>query len=165
MNVKPRIKVESTNIKRMLEFVSLAGIVFVISILLKNWNSLPDIIPRHFGFDGQPDAYGGKSFILLLPLVGIAVYIALTILDRFPHTFSYIWKITPENAYRQYQLAGTMLAAMKAEVIWIFNYIVWILIKGSRGTPQGLGPLFLPIMLAVVFGPICIYLYVSYKER
>ena len=165
MNAKPRIKVESTSTKRLLEFISLAGIVFVIVILLKNWNSLPEVIPRHFGVDGQPDAYGGKSSILLLPIVGIAVYIVLTILDRFPHAFSYIWKITSENAYRQYQLARTMLAAMKAEVIWIFNYIVWILIKGSRGAPQGLSPLFLPIVLAVVFGPICIYLYVSYKER
>ena len=165
MSFKPRIKVESTSVKRLLEIVSIAGIIYIVYILLQNWGSIPDKIPSHFGPDGSPDAYSGKSSILMLPVVGFVIYLVLTILNRYPHLFSYMWKITPENAYRQYQLAGTMLAALKAEVIWIFNYIVLATIKVSMGPSKGLSPLFLPILLIVIFGPICLYLYVSYKER
>ena len=162
---KPRIRVESTRVKRFLELVSLAGIFYIVYVLLQNWDSIPQRIPSHFGFDGRPDAYTGKSSILLLPVVGFIIYLVITILGRYPHLFSYLWKITPENAYRQYQLAGTMLAAMKAEVIWIFNYIVLSTIKISLGKSDSLSPLFLPILLVVIFGPICLYLYVSYKEK
>jgi len=165
MNYKPRIRVESTNIKRLLELVSIAGIIFIAAVLLQNWENIPDKVPSHFGLDGRPDAYASKSSILLLPIVGFIIYLAITILGRYPHLFSYIWKITPENAYRQYQLAGTMLSALKAEVIWIFNYIAVTAIKISMGDSESLSPLFLPVLLVVIFGPICIYLYVSYKER
>jgi uncharacterized membrane protein len=162
---KPRIKVESTNIKRLLELVSIAGLIYIVYVLAQNWNSIPDRVPGHFGLDGRPDAYASKSSILLLPVVGFVIYLVITVLGRYPHMFSYMWKITPENAYRQYQLAGTMLSAMKAEVIWIFNYIIFATIKISMGKAEGLSPLFLPILLVVIFGPICLYLYVSYKER
>lgn len=162
---KPRIRVESTRVKRFLELVSLAGIIYIAFVLLRSWNNIPDEVPSHFGLDGHPDSYSGKSSLLLLPVVGLIVYLTLTILDRYPYMFSYIWKITPENAYRQYQLAGTMLSAMKAEVIWIFNYIVLTMIKIAMGKAEDLSPLFLPIFLIVIFGPICVYLYVSYKER
>ena len=162
---KPRIRVESTSVKRLLELVSIAGIIFIAYVLLQNWDSIPDTIPSHFGLDGSPDTYAGKSSLLLLPIAGFAIYLAITILGRYPHLFSYLWKITPENAYRQYQLAGTMLSAMKAEVIWIFNYIVLVTVKVSMGTSKGLSPLFLPLLLLVIFGPICLYLYVSYKEK
>jgi len=165
MSYKPRIRVESTNVKRLLELVSIAGIIYIAYALLHNWGSIPERVPSHFGLDGRPDAYAAKSSILLLPVIGFVIYLAITILDRYPYLFSYIWKITPENAYRQYQLAGTMLSAMKAEVIWIFNYIALSAIKISLGKSDSLSPLFLPIMLLVIFGPICLYLYVSYKER
>ena len=162
---KPKIRVESTIVKRLLEIVSLAGIVYIVYVLAKSWSMLPEKIPAHYDLYGIPDAYSGKSSILILPVVGIIIYLAITILDRYPHIFSYVWKITPENAYRQYQLAGSMLAALKAEVIWIFNYIAISTIRISLGKAKELSPLFLPIMLLVIFGPICIYLYVSYKER
>lgn len=162
---KPRIRVESTRVKRFLELVSLAGIIYIAYVLLQDWNIIPEKIPSHFGLDGHPDSYSGKSSLLLLPIIGLIVYLTITFMDRYPHMFNYIWKITPENAYRQYQLAGTMLSATKAEVIWIFNYITLTTIKISEENAEGLSPFFLPIFLAVMFGPICIYLYVSYKER
>ena len=165
MKNRPKIRVESTNTKRLLEFVSLAGIVFAVYFLVINWDILPRTVPSHFGLNGRPDAYGDRSSLLLLPGAAVLIYILLTVADRYPYTFSYVWKITPENAYRQYQLAGTMLAALKSDVIWIFNYILVVDIKVSLGTSKGLSPIFMPILLGVVFAPICIYLFFSYRER
>ena len=165
MNGKPRISVESTSTRRFLELASIAGLAFAAFLLAANWGKLPRTIPSHFGLDGLPDAYSDKSSLFLLPGVALLVYLLLSIVGKYPHTFSYAWKITAENAYRQYQLAGTMLAALKAEIVWIFDYIVLTEIKFALGRSRGLSPLFLPIMLIVIFGPICLYLYVSYKER
>jgi uncharacterized membrane protein len=165
MNVRPGIKVESTGARRLLELASIAGIVFLGYLLAVNWPQLPERLPSHFGLDGRPDAYSGKSSLLLLPGIAVSVYILLTVVGRYPHRFNYAWKITPENAYRQYQLGVTMLAAVKAEVIWIFDYITLRVIRVSLGMADGLGPMFLPIPLVVVFGSIGLYFYVSYRER
>ena len=48
------------------------------------WNSAPDRIPVHFGFDGQVDRYGGKfEGLLVLPLVSVALYFVMRLLPRF----------------------------------------------------------------------------------
>lgn len=148
-----------------MELVAIAGLAFIAYLLILNWDILPDRIPAHFGFEGRPDAYGNKSTLLLLPGAAVLVYLLLTLVGRYPHIFNYPWKITSENAYRQYQLAVTMMTALKTEIIWIFNYITLIEIRVSLGNAEGLGQMFLPIFLIVIFGPIGIYLYISYKER
>lgn len=165
MRYRPKIKVESTGVRRMLELVSVAGVIFIILLLIQNWGSLPDKIPSHFGPDGRADAYGGKSSLIWLLAICLFVFLTITIVNRYPHLFNYFWKITPENAYRQYQLAGTLLAAVKAEVIWTFNYIVITQIKVSRGEAEGLNPLFLYILIALILGSLFVYLYYSYKAR
>ena len=50
--------------------------------LLSIWNSLPESIPVHFGFNGTPDKYGPKNQIFFWPagcfLLSILVYLLLT---------------------------------------------------------------------------------------
>ncbi len=165
MNIKPQMKVERTQVERLLEIAGLAGIAFVVSFLIKYWASLPDTVPSHFGYDGRPDAFSGKSFLLILPAVAVFSYTILTFLSRYPHILNYLWKITHQNAYRQYQLSRTMITALKAETIWIFNYIVYIQVRVSLEISSGLSPLFLPILIIAVLGTIGLYLFFSYKER
>jgi uncharacterized membrane protein len=50
--------------------------------LLSIWNSLPESIPVHFGFNGTPDKYGAKNQIFLWPagctVLSVLVYLLLT---------------------------------------------------------------------------------------
>ena len=87
--------------------VELAGaIAILVSILLivEFWGVLPDRIPIHFGLRGQPDAWGDKVTIWILPAVATVIFGVLTAVSRYPHTFKYPVRITQENARRQYLL-------------------------------------------------------------
>ena len=55
------------------------------------WNELPATIPTHFGVSGQPDAYGSKDQILLVPVINTIIAIGTYFLLRN------IYKIDPKR--------------------------------------------------------------------
>jgi uncharacterized membrane protein len=65
----------------------ISSIIILGMFLLSAWTwfHVPDqLIPVHFGPDGQPDRYGSKfEGLLLLPLVAIACNLLLSFLPRF----------------------------------------------------------------------------------
>jgi uncharacterized membrane protein len=65
--------------------------VFIIALvpvfyLAAVYNSLPEIIPTHFGFSGKPDGFGNKKTLwitgAILPVVSIGIYFLLSNLYR-----------------------------------------------------------------------------------
>src|SRR6185437_4166893 len=45
------------------------------------WNTLPDIVPTHFGIDGQPNGWSSRTtLIYLVAGLGIGIYTLLTII-------------------------------------------------------------------------------------
>lgn len=151
--------------ERFFETAAILGVIVGFGLLIRYWSVLPDLVPRHFGLDGRPDAYSGKDILLLLPIIGVIFYLGLTVLGRFPHVLNYPWKITSMNAYRQYYLARMLIVSLKAEMIWVFTYIEIIQIRTALNQAEGLGPAFIPAMLAVFFATIGIYLYLAYQAR
>ena len=160
----PTIRVRFSAKDIVLEVASGIGILLGI-IILTQYPDLPDTIPRHFGASGAPDAWGSKKSILVLPLVSIIMYIGLTILNRYPHIFNYPFEITEQNAVRQYEIARSLLCALKAEIVWVFTYIEWRTIQVASDQAVGLGPLFLPIFLVLVFGTIGLSIFRAYRAR
>lgn len=165
MKSRLKIKIPFSSTERFFETAAILGVIVGFGLLISYWSALPDSVPRHFGLDGRPDAYGGKDILLLLPITGLIFYLGLTVLGRFPHVLNYPWKITSMNAYRQYYLARLLIVSLKAEMIWVFTYIEIIQIRTPLGRAEGVGPAFIPVMLAVFFATIGIYLYLAYKAR
>ncbi len=165
MKNKPGIRIPLSSLEKFFEIAAISGVIVGFGVLINHWSALPDSVPRHFGLDGRPDAYGGKEILLFLPIVALIFYLGLTVLGRFPHVLNYAWKITALNAYRQYRLARLLIVSLKAEMIWVFTYIEIIQIRTPLGRAEGLGPAFIPVMLAVFFATIGIYLYLAYKAR
>lgn len=62
-------------------------------------------IPIHFTAPGEVDNYGNKIIIIILSTLATIVYAGLSFLNKFPHHFNYIRKITVGNALHQYTLA------------------------------------------------------------
>ena len=59
---QPVVKIEKDSIDNLLEAVG-ALAVFINIILAVTWyGDLPDTIPNHFGPDGEPDAFGSKTY-------------------------------------------------------------------------------------------------------
>lgn len=162
---QPQIKISFTNLDLLLEIVSLAGLVVMTLLIIKAWAILPAAIPSHFNGMGQPDGYSGKSSLLLLPLVGLLLYLMLGILRFFPHAFSYPWPITEQNAEFQYRLAVDMLALLKFEVIWSLAYITGSTIKTALKQANGLGESFLLIIFFAIFATLGTYFYLAFHAK
>lgn len=48
-----------------------------------SWHAVPDRMPVHWGISGEPDRWGGRvEGLLLLPVIGVAVYLVLLAAPR-----------------------------------------------------------------------------------
>jgi uncharacterized membrane protein len=149
----------------IIEFVAIVFLALLIIIPLYFAKDLPDKIPVHFDIKGAPDSYGGQASLWLLPVMGVIMYIGLTILERFPQIYNYPVKITPENIVRQYTLATRLIRFLKTFILILFSFLSWQIIRTATGIKSGLGKTFLPVFLVITAGIIIIYLVRSLNNR
>lgn len=162
---RPVLALPRSSFEMVAEFLALAGVVVMVVVWLRAWPDLPDRVPRHFDATGKPDAWGSKTWTLFPLLVMMVLYAGMTILNRYPHIFNYPWRITAENAERQYRLARTMMSWLKAELVWMLAYIGWGMVRVAQGTATGLGVVFLPALLIAVFATLGVYLWAAARTR
>lgn len=162
---RPTIQVEPSDADQVWDLLALLGLVLSMVPTAYAWPHLPERVPTHFGASGQPDGWGPKAMLLLLPAISAVMYAVLTVAARYPHTFNYLVPITAENAEAQYRNAVTMLRAMKAEMTCLLGYLTWQSVQVALGRSAGLGDWFLPVTLVVVFGTVAHFLWKSYQLR
>ncbi len=162
---RPKIKIELHYSDRLIEL--LCGIfvivlwVFVIWIYIK----LPEIIPVHYNESGNPDSYGNKLSIFILPLITSVIYILLTQLNKYPHILYYSEEITKKNALQQYTLATRIIRYVKFTVSLLFLLIVITAMDEDIVESDGLGVWFAPVILIIVFVPLIIFILISIRKR
>jgi len=162
---QPIIKIERSRFEFALEILAAIGLLYGLYELAVNYGSLPEQIPTHYNFSGQPDAWGSR-FTLWLPVAIMAVvYVVMSLLVRVPHHFNYPWKITPENAPRQYQLACLMLTALKTVIVWLFTWIILTTIKLADGSEANLMPVGICVFLGLIAIVIVGYFILAYRAR
>lgn len=162
---RPRIELHREPVDVALQAAAALALLFSGIILLNAWPRLPDSVPVHFGANGTPDGWGSKRALLLLPGLGLAIVVLLTLLERVPHVHNYPWPITPENARRQYLNSSRMLAAIKAVVAWVLAVGFWRSCAVAEGQAAGLGGWFLPASLLAIFGTVAFFLVRGFRAR
>ncbi len=152
---RPVLKPKPAKPDYVIESIAVLGLAASILIPVIAFKNLPDTIPTHYGFNGKADDWGSKTSIFILPAISMILYLSLTILNKFPHTFNYPAKITAENALRMYTMATRVLRTIKAFVILLFLFIEWQTCNVSAGSklPSWFLPavLIVPVMLPIVF--------------
>jgi uncharacterized membrane protein len=98
MKNQPKLNLPVTSFERLLDAAALFFAGATVLLVFIQFSSLPAEIPTHFNIQGAVDRYGSKNTILFLPLLSLIIVCGLIFLTRFPHTFNYPTKITPENA-------------------------------------------------------------------
>ena len=141
----------------------LAGLGLLVHLVLiaRAWASLPSTIPVHYGFSGQPDAWGGKIELLELPVVSVLLYFGLTLLARYPHKFNYPWTINERNSEQQYRLARSLVGAVKGLLVWLFAVLSWQTIRAAMGQTGGLGGAFVPVILGITGLTVIVYVLLA----
>jgi uncharacterized membrane protein len=162
---RPRIKLKLSSHDYVIEFIALLFLIILIAIPLFLYNKLPESIPIHFNAAGQPDGFGGRHSLFILPVTAFFIYILLTFLAAFPHIYNYPVTITSENAEVQYRLATRLLRILKSVILILFSFISWMSVRSAMGSVSGLGKAFLPVFFILVFGVVIIYLVLAQNNR
>lgn len=162
---RPKLKIETNNFDILLEVIAIVILVYLWYLTYMNYQTLPEQIATHFNASGKVDEYGSKSTILLLPIIATGMYVLMTIINKFPHTFNYLTEITKENAYRQYKLATQMIRFLKANIIVIFTLITHFIIRDAKSDSSSMGTWFLPVFLGLTFIPIIAYMVQMIRKK
>ena len=149
-------KTKQTEIKldwfdKIIEGTGILGVLLLMGLPIIYYEDLPDVIPKHYGLNGLPDGFGGKKTIWLLPATGLIIYIVITELIKYPHTFNYPKKITEDNAKQVYRITTKMLRFLKASIVCTFSYITYMTIQIALGKQDGLGNYFTLLFTAIIF--------------
>ena len=136
---RPKINLPNEPIDHVLDIIGFLGVASIIGIAGYYYGELPEEIPTHFNAKGEPDAWGSKSSIWILPIIGGVLFLVLFFLNKMPHLFNYPTKITKDNAVVQYRKATRMMRYVNTATVLLFLYITWRSIQTALGNSEGLG--------------------------
>lgn len=160
---RPKLKVDISD--KIIELLGVIGLIILIALPIFYYNSLPEIVPQHYGANGEPDGWGGKEKIWTLPIIGFLIYVGLAILNRFPNVFNYPKKITEENVVRQFRIATRMIRLLNTLIVYDFSYITYATIQTAFGKQNGLGNYFMPLFIISIFGTVGYSIYKLLKVK
>lgn len=161
---RPVLSVPRTTYDWILEASSFLILLIMLALLFGFWAELPDEVPMHFNAQGTADRYGSKWSMLFFVLIPAALNIMLTLMNRNPHHFNYLTKITEDNAMFQYRLAQRMLRWINLIVVLNFSWLLYATITSSINATDQLPVLFVFIFIGGLFLPMVIYFYLSSRS-
>ncbi|MGB1308575.1 MAG: DUF1648 domain-containing protein [Oceanihabitans sp.] len=125
---RPKLKLKKSILDIIIEYFTLALLIFSILFSLYHYQNLPDKIPMHFNFEGKVDSYSSKTSIWALHMFTILTVMGLFYLNRFPHVFNYLNEITIENAKKNYTVATRMIRYLNCCIALLFTIISYKII-------------------------------------
>lgn len=108
-------------VTRVLRYVALGGVGALCLYVALTYDSLPGIVPTHFGFSGEADAWGSKSSVWTLLGISVVMVAVIAALSTRPRGLNYVSTITQENAQRLYR-EGERLLVWISVAIMVLSY-------------------------------------------
>jgi hypothetical protein len=112
------------------------------------------MVPMHHNFAGEVDRWGSKGEMILLPVIAWAMYLLITLLERFPDIWNTGIKITEENRGRAYRTLKNLIATMKLILVGVFVFLTV-----ETALTLRLPAWFLPLTLGILFGDIAYWIW------
>ncbi|GFP78114.1 DUF1648 domain-containing protein [Clostridium fungisolvens] len=164
-NKRPILKIPYSNLERILEIISIASIIVVIGMLTACWDRIPQHIATHFGITGEPDGWGSKNTLLIMPIISIFFYVLLTTLSKFPHVFNYVVDINEINARDQYSNARKLMIFIKTELLAYLSIMQYNSLAVALGNTNNLGIVILPLFILTIFGTVVYFVRKSLNYK
>lgn len=139
MESRPRIAPAVGPVWRILRWASLISAIAISVALLAAYPSMPDIVPIHFDFNGEPDNFGPKTSVFWLVAIMLALTVLIFWLAARPRIVNYPVPVTADNAARLYALSYQLLVIVGVGMQLIYagiaaslfgSPIVWLLWVG-----------------------------------
>lgn len=162
---RPVLKLEKRTLDCVLEFLNGITLVFLLIYPLIYFLEIPDTIPNHFNLQGEPDGYGSKNGIWILPGMGVFLYLLLGLFRNIPHVLNIPVEITPENAELQYRLVTRMLNWLSLLILLISSILVYKQIQAGFENSMSLGYFFPVLLGGGLLGILGGYIFLALKNK
>ncbi|MEH7380694.1 DUF1648 domain-containing protein [Bacillus sp. JJ1533] len=164
MSERPVLKLPKTRSEKRLELLSAVILVGIYGFVIVNWSEIPDRVPTHFNIAGEPDSWGGKASVFILPIIATFLFKTMFILSKFPHIHNYPVEVTPENAEGIYRNSRKMLVTMNFFLTFFLAIGSWEMVTVAQGK-EGLGMWYMIVFFVSMFGTMGYYMYKMFKLR
>ncbi len=128
-----------------LEALSLLALIGMGSLVIRNWSSLPEQVPYHFGITGQPDRYGRRRTIFILPAVALVMYIAMSLGGE---TMGLLLGEAPPDLG-----AAFMVTWAKAITLLMMCFCLWTIVRVAQGKARRMNVFVLLALVALALLP------------
>ncbi|WP_060679023.1 DUF1648 domain-containing protein [Virgibacillus halodenitrificans] len=159
MKNHPKVDFTVSKWNAVLNLLSLFFIICSFIYVFTIYKELPDQIPIHFNAAGDPDNWGSKATIILMPLIALILYVPLYFLSKHPHVFNYPFKVTEGNARSIYPLAQLFMTVINFEMVVMFTYLSFTM-AGNQ-----LGEVFFPLIIVVLITTIGVFFGILYQKH
>lgn len=159
--IKTVAKPKFSGIDKILETAGWFSFAALGLITLFSYFRLPEVIPVHFNIVGHADRYGNKA--MLFAVFAAAAFIFLGITLSVKYLFNPAKSIEVPN--RNFDFAIRIVRFLKLMVMFGFIYIVVITNLIVDGITNGLGSLFLPLVMISLLFPIAFFFKKTMSPR
>lgn len=137
------------NFYRILNIAVLLLWASAIMNILINWANIPDQVPTHYNFEGDPDNWGNKWFIFFPPTIGLALWLFMSALGNRK-----VWQLpgVKEHSAAHIENSTAMLRVMQAEILLIFSLLSLKDVFVVKGGSLNLGIWEMILVLTIIIG-------------
>lgn len=154
--------IKYTRFHKILEILSLLFLLAALVIFFLNWPNLPDRVPVHFNIKGVPDRIGSRMELLIIPGVGILIYLLNSLPRIIPCRFWNVpCKITDANRSFVYSATFTLTQIIKLEVMIFWSFIAFFTSR-MQAPPNGI---LFPFGAALVITITVFYIIIRIKNK
>ncbi len=147
---------------KIIGYIAIASL-FIITTFY--YPQLPDTIPIHFNIKGEPDGFGSKNTIWVMPFIALGCFLLINFLNKSPHLLNIPVKITEENKEYQYRLISKSILVFNCITTIFLFYINLSIIKFVLGESVGMGTFSVIIYLVSIILGMAYYFYLSFNEK
>ena len=162
---RPILKLPKTKVEKLLDIVALISFLAAILFVLLSWGNIPAEVPAHFNSSGTVDRWGSKYEILILPIIGLFLFVLMSLIEKAPHMHNYPSRINESNVEQFYFHSRKLLNVIKNICLFLFTYLIVQIGRVALGEIHTLGIGFLPIFLLILFGALGIGIYKQTKIK
>ncbi|MFJ7951055.1 DUF1648 domain-containing protein [Lysinibacillus sp. NPDC096418] len=151
---RPILDLPKTKREKIWDWIG--GGIFIGSMLyiIAVWGKIPDEVPGHFNAAGEVDRWGSKFELIILPFIGVFLWILMGLLEKAPHMHNYSARLNENNVEALYLNSRKILNEVKNCCLILFAIISFQMVRIALGDAQSLGWWFLPLVIIGTAFPI-----------
>lgn len=152
--------------ERLLNALALLLILGQIALIAGYYTQLPETIPVHFGAGGQPDRWGGRGNLLVVPGLSVFFFLLFWAFRQLPaESYNMPSPLTPQNRERRVRNTHEMLAMLLFSILIFMLWTLWYWLDAASN-PDTVNHPMVPIvvLLLSIAGITVFYVQRAYRR-